>query len=224
MGKLDGSEQVFVVPSSAAREAGLAAEPGAALLSIGTEAPDSTRVKMPVVESVLAQGDFRPRTAALEADETLLQVIPYVVATHRDKVLVCRRAKGSGEARLLGKFIVGQGGHINPSDRLPEEAGMPRAMIVRAARRELVEEFGEGALAGRLAFRGVLYDGRVHLGVVFVWDVRDPAALKPSDEIEVIGWNTPEEIQSGSLLPDEDAFWEGWSAMLIPGLDWFVPS
>ena len=46
----------------------------------------------------------------------LKQVIPYGIVTCEERVLLVRRTKGGGEARLHDKLSIGIGGHINPVD------------------------------------------------------------------------------------------------------------
>src|SRR5271165_6682559 len=59
------------------------------------------------------------RREELEKDEKYGQILPYVVLWQRDQktgdisLFTYRRAKGSGESRLLGSHSVGVGGHVD---------------------------------------------------------------------------------------------------------------
>lgn len=103
-----------------------------------------------------------------EQDASFKQVIPYVTACHRDKILMIRRKKKQTEARLHDLFSIGQGGHINPI------AGRTGAALIQAElERELREEIDLNPDAYSLTVRGVINDdenevGSVHLGLWYL--------------------------------------------------------
>lgn len=69
-----------------------------------------------------------------EYDNTVKQIIPYVILQRGDAYFLLRRLKKQTEARLHDKLSLGVGGHINPTEEMAEdplEAGL---------RRELAEE------------------------------------------------------------------------------------
>lgn len=50
-----------------------------------------------------------------ENDDTFKQLIPYCIVTRGDEVFAFRRLPESGEKRLVGKYSIGVGGHMNPA-------------------------------------------------------------------------------------------------------------
>ena len=122
--------------------------------------------------AIAAHAFFAPR-AGVEDDPGLKQIIPYVVLRHRDRVFLVKRTRGGSEERLLEKFSIGIGGHINPEDvgdaADPVQAGM---------RRELEEEVQVPA-GWQVRPVGSLNDdqeavGSVHFGLVYVADLPSP--------------------------------------------------
>jgi len=74
------------------------------------------------------------------------QIIPYVVITYNDKILVYTRDNGGAESRLHGLKSVGFGGHINPID-MPSSLKSHEfneehfeKLLKKAIQRELMEE------------------------------------------------------------------------------------
>ena len=120
---------------------------------------------------------YRPR-GEMEEDPSFKQLIPYVIFRHvdaagRTHVFEYTRGKGQGEKRLHSKRSIGIGGHISSDDAAeinPYQEGM---------RRELEEEVQiDTPYTERCV--GLINDdetevGRVHLGVVHIFDVAEPA-------------------------------------------------
>lgn len=76
---------------------------------------------------------FRVRHS-VEKDFAFKQIIPYVVASWRDKYLRIRRLPKQTETRLHNRYSIGIGGHINNQDD-------PQTDLIEAGmRRELNEE------------------------------------------------------------------------------------
>lgn len=99
--------------------------------------PDPDQTSRPCqpseLEAIIAEhGVFVPRDQC-ETDESLQQIIPYIVVTRGDHVLAYTRIKG-GERRLDGVISVGFGGHIN--DRDQGEVGV----LLNGTAREYEEE------------------------------------------------------------------------------------
>jgi len=88
---------------------------------------------------VQQNGAFYDRTAELEEDTTLQQIIPYVAATCNGKILVYQRTPKQTDARLHAKYSIGFGGHINPEDA--QDGQNP---VLGARTRELNEEVSFG--------------------------------------------------------------------------------
>jgi predicted NUDIX family phosphoesterase len=120
------------------------------------------------------------------------------------------RGKGQGEARLHAKRSVGIGGHISADDAVQTNA------YDEGMRRELEEEvIIDTPYQSRLV--GLINDdesevGRVHLGVVHLFDVERPAVLPREDEIIEAGFRPV-----GKLLADMAKF-ETWSQICLKAL------
>jgi predicted NUDIX family phosphoesterase len=160
------------------------------------------------------QTSYQPRPA-MEQDPSFKQLIPYVIFRHQDPsgrthLFQYTRGKGQGEARLHAKRSIGVGGHISADDASAESA------YDEGMRRELAEEvIIETPCKSRLV--GLINDdetevGRVHLGVVHIFDVERPAVRPREDEIIEAGFRPVEE-----LLADLSRF-ESWSQICLRAL------
>lgn len=115
-----------------------------------------------------------------ETDERFLQLIPYVVMARGGELLSYIRPSKSNEKRLVGRRSIGLGGHINPGD-----GGYMRGLL-----REINEEVNfETTFDSEVV--GMLYDpstpvGRVHLGVVELWQLRSPCVTGKEFDVEWI--------------------------------------
>lgn len=111
--------------------------------------------------------------AACETDESLLQLIPYVMAIDPEspgRVFAYSRGDGGDEDRLHGVLSVGLGGHVDTPPP-PPYSNLLEHMAAEACR-ELSEEVGVAAKAREIVFAGAaIYNpadavGRVHLGLL----------------------------------------------------------
>lgn len=222
MGKLDGSELVLTVDAVMARK-NLALDPGSPAFRPPLHGPGRGWREL---NDILNSGRFSPRTAALEADETRLQVVTYGVLCRSGTFWAYRREPSGTEGRLHGRMSVGVGGHVNPSDSapppgVPGQGEWPASFMVRLAiARELAEEVGADPHQFTLRFEGYLFDdgdavGRVHLGLVYLVDVPAGWDPTPAPEIGVVGWRTPAELEA--LARDTPT--ESWTAALVGRLD-----
>ncbi len=159
---------------------------------------------------------YRPR-AEVEQDPSFKQLIPYVIFRHRDDrgretVFQYTRGAGMGEGRLHRKHSVGIGGHISTIDA-PGDGGHP---YEEGMRREIDEEVAiETPYTARCV--GLINDdqtevGRVHLGVVHVFDVTRPAVRPREKEIIECGFRPVADI-----LADMAGF-ETWSQICMKAL------
>lgn len=139
-----------------------------------------------------------------EEDPEWKQVIPYVLLHHAGRLLSYQRGQASSEARLRAQASVGWGGHIQPEDvSLFAPAGL--ASYRRAVERELREELSwpEGTrLSDRIV--GLLNDdslpvGRVHIGVVHIWEMGSAEAEKRERKIVAPRWLKPEELRQPEI-------------------------
>jgi predicted NUDIX family phosphoesterase len=149
---------------------------------------------------------FRPRSE-VETDPTFLQLIPYVVLRHGGRVFSYRRGAAGTEARLRARRSIGVGGHISREDAAggadPYRAGMLR---------ELREEVAVGNFTEAVA--GFVFDpttpvGAVHLGVVHLLELAEPAVTPREDAIIGEGF-----AAVGELLAAADEF-ESWSRLVL---------
>ena len=79
---------------------------------------------------ILEHHFFMDREKA-EYDNTVKQIIPYVIIRQAGKYFLLHRLKKQTEARLHDKLSLGVGGHINPSEEAAEdvlEAGLLREL------------------------------------------------------------------------------------------------
>jgi predicted NUDIX family phosphoesterase len=162
-----------------------------------------------------AHTSYRPR-AEVEEDPGFKQLIPYVIFRYTDtrsqvNVFQYTRGSGQGERRLHAKRSVGVGGHISAVD---EDGELDRYR--EGMRRELDEEVTiDTPYKDRCV--GLINDdetevGRVHLGVVHIFDVQQPAVASREDDI-VDGRFLP----VAELWPDIASF-ESWSQICLRAL------
>ena len=157
---------------------------------------------------------YQPRPD-MEEDPSYKQLIPYVIFQHRDDqgeihLFQYTRGKGQGEKRLHQKRSLGIGGHISSEDAAevnPYDEGM---------RRELAEEV---IIQTEYTERrvGLINDdetpvGTVHLGVVHVFDVAEPAVAPREEEIVDAGFRPLRE-----LIAEVEHF-ETWSQICLTSL------
>ena len=160
---------------------------------------------------------YRPRDE-VENDPGFKQLIPYVIFRHRggpdgDMVFQYTRGKGQGEGRLHSKRSVGIGGHISTDDVAANGQGNP---YEEGMRRELEEEVSIDTPYTPTCV-GMINDdetevGRVHLGVVHLFDVETPTVEPRESEIIESGFRPVADI-----LADLSQF-ETWSAICMQAL------
>lgn len=160
---------------------------------------------------------FRAR-AEVEEDPSYKQLIPYVIFRYTDPangemVFQYTRGTGQGEGRLHRKRSVGIGGHISAEDAMDRcdtdayEIGLQR---------ELSEEVAiETAYVAKCV--GLINDddtevGRVHLGVVHIYDVEQPSISPRETDIAEAGFEHVD-----ALLANREHF-ETWSQICLEAL------
>jgi predicted NUDIX family phosphoesterase len=177
-------------------------------------------------ETVREHGFFVERDYA-ERTPALKQIIPYTLATRGEQVLLLRRLRAGGEARLHDKLSIGVGGHINPED-LEASDGTNESSRLRpieaGTRRELEEELVLGG-SYRLRRVGILNDdsnpvGAVHVGVVQVLTTTGAIDVREKDVLHgrlVDREELKQQLESG-------ANFETWSEVLVRRLDELLPA
>ena len=157
---------------------------------------------------------YRPRSE-METDPSFKQLIPYVIFRHTDDQGVPRlfqytRGAGQGEKRLHAKRSIGIGGHISAVDSTEANP------YLEGMRRELEEEvFINTSYQSQCV--GLLNDddtevGRVHLGVVHVFDVEDPEVVGREDDIAEASF-----VTLPALFEAIDQF-ESWSQICLQSI------
>ena len=159
----------------------------------------------------------RESLQAIMDDPGYKQLIPYVVFRHTDpagrqSVFQYTRGSGQGEHRLHSKRSIGVGGHISSVDAdaegiHPYQEGM---------RREIEEEVAIDTPYTESCV-GLINDdetevGRVHLGIVHLVEVEQPAVHPRESEIIEAGFRPVE-----AILNDIEHF-ETWSQICLRAL------
>ncbi len=163
---------------------------------------------------------YRPRPE-MEEDPSFKQLIPYVLFRHTDtegtiSIFQYTRGKGQGEARLHAKRSVGIGGHISTLDAESANTSENKTVYEEGLRRELSEELRiETPYTEQCV--GLLNDdetevGKVHLGVVHIFDVETTDVFPNEEDISFTGFETVEKI-----LAEMDQF-ETWSQIAMKAL------
>ena len=153
---------------------------------------------------------YQPRSKC-EEDPSYKQLIPYCLFMHEGQVFNYRRGKKGGEGRLHSQRSVGIGGHISSTDRMGGERRYQEAM-----HREISEEvFLEAGFRDRCV--GLINDdetpvGRVHLGIVHIFELDSAKVLPREESILEAGFAQPAE-----LLQVLDQF-ETWSQICLKHL------
>lgn len=163
------------------------------------------------LDRLLAPGlaTFRARRD-VEDDPGFKQIIPYVIFRAGDQVFTYARGKTGTEARLRALRSLGVGGHVAEEDA---DGQATRAAYDAALRRELSEEVIL-ASPGRITTVGLINDdsnpvGRVHLGVVHLYDLERPAVEAREDALaDAAFWPI------SALIEERDRF-ETWSQVVI---------
>lgn len=156
---------------------------------------------------------FVPRSRA-EQDPGCKQIIPYVILTHGGKVLHYVRGKKGGEQRLVAKGSIGIGGHLNDADENLFSYDLEAYQA--GVRREVEEELlVQTPYCNRI--RALLNDdstevGRVHLGIVHVFELEAPLVSKREAAITQPWFLTP------AALQDRFDQLETWSQLCLARL------
>lgn len=161
---------------------------------------------------------YRPR-GEMEQNPSFKQLIPYVLFRHVDehgnvRLFDYLRGSGLGERRLHAKRSVGVGGHISTLDA--EAADHHDAVYREGLERELAEEVIVDT-PYREECVGLINDdetdvGKVHLGVVHLFDVETPDVRPREADMLEAGFRPVDEI-----LTDLDRF-ESWSQIAVSAL------
>ena len=153
------------------------------------------------LEAILdpANNFFMDRGKA-EEDPSFKQIIPYALFHHEGRYLHYTRGESGGESRLHAQGSVGIGGHINPVDERADPLG--RETYLAGVEREIDEELNiTDGHQNRIV--ALLNDdsndvGKVHLGVVHIFDLDSDQVTSAEDALANLSFQTVEDLK-GSL-------------------------
>ncbi len=168
------------------------------------------------LDAMLSRGNnfFLARSKA-EQDPSHKQIIPYVLLTHRRKVLHYIRGKKAGEQRLVAKGSIGIGGHMNEGDETL--FALDEAAYRAGVEREVAEEVSiNSKFEDQIV--ALLNDdsndvGKVHLGVVHVFKLADPNVEKREAMITNLAF-----LGQDELVKRRDSL-ETWSQICLDSLE-----
>lgn len=160
-----------------------------------------------------ANVSYRPR-GEMENDPSFKQLIPYVLFRHTTEdggaqLFQYTRGAGQGETRLRQKVSIGVGGHISTYGDRGES-------YAEGMQRELAEEVAIDTTF-RETVAGMINDdetdvGKVHLGVVHVFDVDEPKVSAREEDILHSGFEL-----IGKLMERREDM-ESWSRITIEAI------
>src|SRR5438128_6162341 len=168
------------------------------------------------LEAFLSRGNnfFIERPEA-EINPAYKQIIPYALIAFENKVAYYVRGKKAGEQRLVAKGSIGIGGHMNEADE--SLFAMDKQAYRAGVEREVNEEIKiDTPYEDRIV--ALLNDdstevGRVHLGIVHIFKLKEPKVQKREAMITGLTFLTKEE-----LLARRETM-ETWSQICVDSLD-----
>src|SRR5260370_13189397 len=168
------------------------------------------------LKAILSSGSnfLIPRPEA-ESTPAYKQIIPYALIAFQNTVLHYVRGKKAGEQRLIAKGSIGIGGHMNETDE--SLFAMDEHAYRAGVKREVNEEIKMTTpFEDRIV--GLLNDdstevGRVHLGIVHIFKLKEPKVQKREAMITGLTFLTKEELMS------RRASLESWSQICVDSLD-----
>src|SRR5205809_1074704 len=168
------------------------------------------------LKAILSRGsNFFVARPEAERNPAYKQIIPYALIVFQNTVLHYVRGKKAGEQRLIAKGSIGVGGHMNETDEslfaMDEQAY--RAGVEREVNEEI--EIGtpfEDQIVALLNDDSTEV-GRVHLGIVHIFKLKEPKVQKREAMITGLTFLTKEE-----LLARRQTM-ETWSQICVDSLD-----
>jgi predicted NUDIX family phosphoesterase len=150
---------------------------------------------------------YMPRDEA-EKDPSYKQLIPYCIFRCGDDIFAYTRGTAQGETRLHSKRSIGVGGHISTLDlnqaQEPYLAGMDRELDEEVS----IETRYQEELVGMINDDETEV-GRVHLGIVHIFDVELPQVLPREKSMIGSGF-----VPLAQLVSERDQF-ETWSQICL---------
>ena len=167
------------------------------------------------LDAILSRGSnfFIPRPEA-ESNPAYKQIIPYALIVFQNSLLHYVRGKKAGEQRLIAKGSIGVGGHMNETDEslfaMDEQAY--RAGVEREVNEEIkIDTPFEDHIVALLNDDSTEV-GRVHLGIVHIFKLKEPKVQKREAMITGLTFLTKEELVSRRKSL------ESWSQICVDSL------
>ena len=133
-----------------------------------------------------------------ECDDRYKQLIPYIILRFNNSFFTYVRGKDSSEERLVKKRSIGLGGHIEPTDNRLFSSNTK--IYFETAKREVFEEvFLETNYNEHVS--ALINDdsnlvGKVHFGIVHIWDLEEPKVRKREGKITEGRFESIESLRS----------------------------
>src|SRR5438477_2877861 len=168
------------------------------------------------LKTILSRGNnfFLPRAQA-ERDPAYKQIIPYALIAFGKTVLYYVRGKKAGEQRLVAKGSIGIGGHMNETDEslFATDEQAYRAGVEREVNEEVkIDTPFEDRIVALLNDDSTEV-GRVHLGIVHIFKLKEPNVQKREAMIRGLTFLTKEE-----LMARRESL-ESWSQICLDSLE-----
>src|SRR5436190_21309818 len=170
------------------------------------------------LDAFLSRGNnFFLRRAEAEINPAYKQIIPYALIAFQNKVAYYVRGKKAGEQRLVAKGSIGIGGHMSEEKdkflwHTTDEAAY-RAGVEREVNEEIKIDgpVEDGIVA--LINDDTTEVGRVHLGIVHIFKLKEPRVQKREAMITGLTVLTREE-----LMARRESL-ETWSQICLDSLE-----
>src|SRR5438270_2953264 len=168
------------------------------------------------LKAILSSGNnfFIPRPEA-ETNPAYKQIIPYALIAFEKTVLHYVRGKKAGEQRLVAKGSIGIGGHMNETDEslFATDEQAYRAGVEREVNEEVkIDTPFEDRIVALLNDDSTEV-GRVHLGIVHIFKLKEPNVQKREAMIRGLTFLTKEE-----LMARRESL-ESWSQICLDSLE-----
>jgi predicted NUDIX family phosphoesterase len=168
------------------------------------------------LKAILSRGSnfFIPRPEA-ENDPAYKQIIPYALIAFEETVLHYVRGKKAGEQRLVAKGSIGIGGHMNETDEslFALDGQAYRAGVEREVNEEIkIDTPFEDRIVALLNDDSTEV-GRVHLGIVHIFKLKEPNVQKREAMITGLTFLRKEE-----LMTRRESL-ETWSQICLDSLE-----
>ncbi|HSS18126.1 MAG TPA: hypothetical protein VLQ29_14300 [Candidatus Dormibacteraeota bacterium] len=172
------------------------------------------------LKAILSHGNnfFIPRPEA-ETNPAYKQIIPYALIAFEKTVLHYVRGKKAGEQRLVAKGSIGIGGHMNEADEslFAMDEGAYRAGVEREVNEEIkIDTPFEDRIVALLNDDSTEV-GRVHLGIVHIFKLKEPNVQKREAMITGLSFLTKQE-----LMTRRESL-ETWSQICVDAIDKLLP-